>query len=167
MDGGRLYGLERVRGIGPAGATAEAMDRQLRDLLAGRLWDQYSYVPPTPLVLAPGMRGSQTISIGASATFLALAATLTVTDGTATDTIVDPALTVRATTSSGSDLWSAATHARNLFGTGERPCYWPFYRMLEATSTLSFEWTSLETTDTVRIFPCLIGIRVYNEGWGT
>lgn len=159
-----MHGIEQIRAVGPSGFTRGEMEHQIRSRIAGRYWDEFGYSPTNPIVVPANGQANGSISILSTSTFLALAAMLTAVQDATPATFVDPApLTVQIRSSSGDNYFSADTHVRNVMGSGERPCYWPFYRLQEASTTLTLQFTNLSATD-LRVFPTLLGIRVYGEG---
>jgi hypothetical protein len=158
--------LDTFRGQGIPAGVSYALDAQLRDLIEGRVWDFFVYSTPNPIgPIGPGDTGRGDITVEKNATFLIIGATLTILDNDDQDSVLDDPATVQVHDSgSGRDLFSAAQHARNVFGTGQRPCYWPFYRKVEPASTLSVTFTSLDPALDLLVFPSFLGIKVFGPG---
>lgn len=158
--------LDTFRGQGIPAGVSYALDAQLRDLIDGRVWDFFAYSTPNPIgPVAVGGTGRGDITVEKNATFLIIGATLTIIDDADQDAVLESPATVQVHDSgSGRDLFSAPQHALNVFGTGQRPCYWPFYRKVEPASTLSVTFTSLDPALELLIFPTFLGIKVFGPG---
>jgi hypothetical protein len=116
--------------------------------------------------IASGGTATGSIAIEADADFVITKASYFATDGAGTSQTANsriiPLVTVQIQdTGSGRNLLDSAQPIPNLFGVGREPFIWPVAQVVRANSVVRFTFTSLEASNTRRVFLSLIGFKLY------
>lgn len=91
---------------------------------------------------------AQDIPIQADSHYMIMAGVRTVFQTDNTTIVANPAILVRIfDTGSGRQVQNRAVHIDNWFGTGQLPAYWPYPKIIKASSTLRVELTDLSGVD--------------------
>ncbi|MGH7166468.1 MAG: hypothetical protein ACREIS_13195 [Nitrospiraceae bacterium] len=98
--------------------------------------------------LAAGGTATQDIAVQADSDFVIIAGVrvYTTTGDVAIAGDFFPALVTIRDSGSGRQLMDRPVHAQNLFGTAQLPAYWPFPKLIRASSTVSTTLQNLEAT---------------------
>lgn len=119
--------------------------------------------------LAAGATATDSVAIEADSSFVITKGSYFATDDAGTaqtynSRIVPLVLMQLRDTGSGREFFDEAQPIPNLFGSGEIPFIFPVQQVVRANSVLRANFTSLEATNTVRIWISLIGYKLYNYG---
>lgn len=149
--------------IDPRSLMDSAVAPRLREMLRNRAWDFFSYGAFFDTIAA-GATETEDVQIQNDSDFLIMAATATVAEPATPGTALagQPFLAQIRDAGSGRAFFNRPTNGRNLFGTGERPCYWPFYRVVRSGSTLSIDATN-QTAAAAAIWIDFIGVKVFKS----
>lgn len=119
------------------------------------------------LGIATGATQTATVSIQEDSDFFIIGANAFCVDTTG-PTVVDPdsfiATVVLQDSGSGRNFVDRPIAFANLYGTAQLPGYWPYPKLLQASSTLSTQLTNNQgVTMDVRL--AYVGFKVFRRGW--
>lgn len=140
-----------------------AMQQQLMQHAQSDAADFFLYGVNTPSAIAAGGTVRLQFQINTDADFLAYGGVLIARNGSTFAAVDDPALRVNIfSEGSGRELQNTASMARNLFGTAERPCWFPWPRVFKGGQSVRVTLTSLEPSTTLLVDLGFLGVKDFN-----
>lgn len=124
------------------------------------------YTLPFTAVVAATTAAPQQIKIDSAAPFMLIsqqyfATPYPVTEKSVSSTLVASATVLITDLQSGRNWQDSATPVPNIFGTAERPYYYPQPRLMAANSALSVTLANIDSADDVNVYLTFSGYRFY------
>lgn len=142
--------------VRPMGVASHSIAGKVRDVLFLNL--EFANIPA-------GGSLAKVLTFAADADVLVFAATRTVATVAAPQTVLAsaPLTAFIRISSSARDLSNEAGHIENVFGTGQRPCYWQTPKRFGATETITVTLGNIDPAVAYRAWLTFFAVKLYDR----